>query len=89
MHFFYDSIDHDSTQRIEQLTRLIYELRENRKALLARHQVEDEAELLAAIHAGRLAEHPAYDDYLGLHAVRSLRENLRAELAESLKEANR
>lgn len=89
MHIFYDHIDGDEAQRIEQMTRLVYELRENCKALLARHQVDDAEELLAAIRAGRIAEHPAYDDYLGLHALQGLRESLRSDLAELLKEVNR
>lgn len=88
MNIFYDKVNPEDAEQIEQLTRLAYEVREGRKSLLKLYQVEDEAALLAAIRGGQVAEHPAYDHYLGLQTLNQLRDGLRAELAELLKKVN-
>jgi hypothetical protein len=58
----------------------LYRLREGRKALLSRYGVEDEAQLLAKIRSGEIAEHPAYDHYLGALTMEQGRMQLREEL---------
>lgn len=74
---------------IDRLTRLGYELRENRKRLLARYGVEDEAALLGRIRSGALAEHPAYEHYLSARVLEASRLSLRAQLAALLAEGRR
>lgn len=86
---FFDYVDFDTATEIEQLSRLTYELRENRRTILDLHGVEDEAALLQRIQAGELAEHPAYEHYLAARILADTRETARAALAERMKEANR
>lgn len=86
MHKFYDGLDPEAAEHIEQLSRLMYEVRENRARLLERYGATDEEGLLELIGSGRLAEHPAYEDYLSIRILTSLREAVRAELAGLLKE---
>lgn len=58
----------------------LYRLREGRKALLSRYGVAEEPELLAKIRDGEIAEHPAYDHYLGALIMEQGRMQLREEL---------
>ncbi|MDA8128805.1 MAG: hypothetical protein M0Z73_08945 [Betaproteobacteria bacterium] len=85
---FFDYVDFDTATEIEQLSRLTYELRENRRTILDLHGVEDETALLQRIQAGELAEHPAYEHYLAARILADTRETARASLTERLKEAN-
>jgi len=84
---FFDRLDLDDAERIERLSRLAYELRENGKALLDRHGAETPAMLLESIKAGVCAEHPAYEDYLGAQTIEELRQAVREELALAMREA--
>ena len=84
---FFDRLDMDDAERIEQLSRLMYELRTNLKVLLDRHGAVDPADLLAKILACRCDEHPAYEDYLGAQMIEAYRETVREELALLLREA--
>lgn len=86
---FYDSFEPDDAVELEQLSRLIYELRENRDAILERYGVADEIALLEGIYTGKLPEHPTYEHYLGARILRDTRETVRALLAECLKEIGR
>lgn len=85
---FFEHIEFETATQIEQLSRLAYELRENRNAILEHHGAEDEATLLQRIQAGEVAEHPAYEHYLAARILADTRESVRAALAERLKEAN-
>lgn len=87
MESFFKNIPYADAQQIEQASRLIYELRENRLARLRAYQAADEAELLARIKDGQLAEHPAYDHYLSARILADTRETLRRELANNLQPA--
>lgn len=85
---FFENLDPDTAEEIEQLSRLVYELRENRNTVLQMHGAEDEAALLQRIQHGAVAEHPAYEHYLAARILADTRETVRAVLAERLTEAN-
>ncbi|MEW5889237.1 MAG: hypothetical protein AB1768_09315 [Pseudomonadota bacterium] len=86
MHKFYDNLPLEAAEHIEQLSRLMYELRENRARLLEQYGSRDEDGLLDLIRAGRLEEHPAYEHYLSARVLAETRDAIRAELADLLKE---
>jgi hypothetical protein len=86
---FFENLDPDTAEEIEQLSRLVYELRENRNTVLETLGAEDEAALLQQIASGAAAEHPAYEHYLSARILADTRETVRAVLAERLAEANR
>jgi len=85
---FFENLDPDTAEEIEQLSRLVYELRENRNTVLQMHGAEDEAALLQRIQNGAVAEHPAYEHYLAARILAGTRETVRVVLAERLTEAN-
>lgn len=84
---FFERMDPDEAAELEQLSRLMYELRENRDAILKTYRVADEIALLELIYSGRVAEHPAYEHYLGARILHDTRETVRAMLSECMKEA--
>ncbi len=86
---FYQNLPLESAQRIEQLARLIFELRESRAGLLRRYGVEDEAALLELIRSARLPEHPAYEHYLGARVIAETRKAIRGELKALLEGVRR
>lgn len=77
---FYDQLPLDTAQQIEPLSWLSYQLRENRKALLAHYSVDSAQALLVRIESGELAEHPAYEHYLSLFVLEQQREATREQL---------
>jgi hypothetical protein len=77
---YFERLPVDAATEIEELSRLAYELRENRRGLLGRHAAEDEAALLHRIVAGELPEHPAYEHYLGALALADARNEVLDEL---------
>ena len=85
---FFENLDPDTAEEIEQLSRLVFELRENRNTVLKAHGADDEAVLLQRIQGGAVAEHPAYEHYLAARILADTRETVRAVLAERLAEAN-
>jgi len=86
---FFENLDPDVAAELELLSRLTYELRENRNAILEPYGAEDEAALLQHIQSGTVAEHPAYEHYLAARILAETRETARAVLAERLKDAAR
>ena len=86
---FYENIEPSDATQLEQLSRLIYELRENRDAILSANGVADEAALLERIRTGEAAEHPAYEHYLSARILAETRETVRAVMTECLREARR
>jgi hypothetical protein len=86
---FYRNLAHDKALEIEALSRLAYELREHRNAVLAQYGASDEADLLGQISSGALAEHPAYEHYLAARVLEQTRDSARALMAEKLAEAAR
>ena len=87
MENFFKGIRLEDAQQIEQAARLVYELRENRAALLKPYGVTDEAELLVRIQDGSVPEHPAYDHYLSARILAETRETVRTEMASLVKPA--
>lgn len=86
---FFENLEYDAATELELLSRLIYELRENRNAVLKPYGAEDEAALLRRIQAGAVAEHPAYEHYLAARILADTRETIRAMAGEHLKKAQR
>ncbi len=86
---FFENLDPDAATEIDQLSRLLYELRENRALVLMQHGAKDEADLLARIESGAVAEHPAYEHYLAARILHDTRETVREVLAERTQEVNR
>lgn len=77
---FYDKMPFETAAHMEQLSRLMYELRENHAQVLTQYGIADEAALLEYIRDGRIAEHPAYEHYLGARILAASRDAVRAEL---------
>ena len=77
---FYDHLSPEQAARLDRLAWLQLGLRDSRAQLLARYGAADEAALLDMIHSGAVAEHPAYQDYLGSLTIAATRERIRAEL---------
>ena len=86
---FFENLDYDTAEEIQQLSRLMYELRDNYASVLKLHDAEDETALLLQIQNGTTAEHPGYEHYLAAKILADTRETVRTVLSESLKEANR
>lgn len=86
---FFETVPFEMATEIEQLSKLTYELRENRKTILQFHDVADEAALLQKIQTGAAAEHPAYEHYLAARILADTRETARSALTDILKVANR
>lgn len=81
---FFHNVPSEAAVQMDALSRLIYDLREDRKLLLKQYDAADEAELLAKITSGEVAEHPAYDHYLGAKMLADTRETIREQLRELL-----
>lgn len=86
---FFANVKPEQAVEIEQLSQLIYELRQARNAVLNYHGVGDEAALLRQIETGQVDEHPAYEHYLAARILENTRETARALAAERLKEINK
>lgn len=79
--FFYN-VPSEAAVQIEALSRLLYELRENRKDILRNYRAEDEEMLLAMIAEGKVDEHPAYEHYLSAKTLLATREIIREQLRD-------
>lgn len=84
---FYDELDLDTVDQVEALSRLAYELRENRKRVLDGYGCAESAELLAAIETGRVDEHPGYEAYLAARILEDTRAAARDSMAALIAEA--
>lgn len=79
---FLYNVPTEAARQIDELSCLLYEMREDRKRILAQYEVEEEADMLKAIVAGKVAEHPAYEHYLVVKLLTETREALREQLRE-------
>jgi hypothetical protein len=86
---FFEHLDPDAATELDQLSQLIYELRENRNAVLMAHGAVDESALLQRIQTGAVPEHPAYEHYLAVRILADTLETARAAVAERLKAVQR
>lgn len=86
---FFKDLEHDRALEIERLSRLTFELRENRNAVLAPYGLVHEAALLDRITSGAVPEHPAYEHYLAARILDETRESARMLLSERLRGARR
>lgn len=77
---FFEKLPFEAALQMEQLSRLTFELRENRKRLLQPYAVESEEALLALVCSGAVAEHPGYDHYLGARILSAIQETVRNQL---------
>lgn len=89
MNPIYDSLPPERALEIEQIARLMYETRENRRKVLDAAGAADEQSLLAAIASGDVAEHPSYEHYLAARILADTHEAAREAMSQHLKEANR
>jgi hypothetical protein len=85
---FFENLDPEEAAEIDLLSKLAYELRDNRTAVLNPYGVEDEAVLLQKIQTGAVDEHPAYEHYLAARILADTRETIRTIVGERLKKAN-
>jgi hypothetical protein len=76
------AFDSDTLQYLYAKT--LYALRESRKAMLRQYGLASEAALLELISAGSIAEHPAYEHYLGALIIEQTRNHIRAQATEQL-----
>ncbi|MBV8646128.1 hypothetical protein [Paludibacterium sp.] len=81
---FFRNTPHETAQEIDALSRLAYDLREDRKRILAQYGADDETALLARIAAGEVAEHPAYEHYLSAKSLADTRQATREQLRDLL-----
>lgn len=86
---FFENLEPETADEIDQLSRLLYELRENHRAILQSYGADSDAALLRQIQDGTAAEHPAYEHCLAARILAETRETVRALLGERLKEINR
>lgn len=84
MEEFFKDVPFDAALDIEAAGKAIYDLREQRGAILARLGVDDEATLLERLSRGELTEHPGYEHYLSASILNATREALRQQLASAL-----
>ncbi|SMF01361.1 hypothetical protein [Pseudogulbenkiania subflava] len=84
---FFRDVDTPLADEIDGLSKLMYQLRESRREILTRYAVDSEEALLDAIHGARLAEHPAYDDYLSARQLQQQFLAVRDEMTLSLEKA--
>ncbi len=77
---FFEHIPYEQATQLESLSRLAYELRENRKLILQKHGVAEETELRERIVSGAVDEHGSYEDYLSAKILEQAKEAVREEL---------
>lgn len=83
---YYERLPLPGAEQLEQLSRLLFELRENRKAVLRRHGVDSEEALLNLVREQAITEHPGYDDYLGACILDATREVVRSQMQAAVVE---
>lgn len=77
---FFEQLPLDAAEQMELLSRLVFDLRENRKQMLQQHGVTSEDDLLDLVHAGAVSEHPGYDHYLAARVLATTQQVMRNQL---------
>lgn len=85
---FYENLAPEDVATLDRLSALLIELRESHLALLARYTVASEDELFERLRAGKLAEHTAYEDYLGARIIASTRAAIRSQMRDYMLQIN-
>lgn len=89
MDSFYDNIPADAALEIEELSRLMYEIRVARDQLLSQLGADNVEHALQRLENGELAEHPHYEHYLSSRILTDLILDVRAQLSERVAQSNR
>ncbi len=89
MNSIYDAMPPDAATEVQLLARLIYETRENRRAVLEAAGADSADALLEHIAQGTIAEHPAYEHYLAARILADTHDAAREAMTQMLKEVNR
>lgn len=84
---YFDQLDPRDAMELEQLSRVLFELREHRADILGAYGVADEIALLERLYAGTLPEHPGYEHYLSARILADTRDSVRALVEDCLREA--
>ncbi|MHB0990037.1 MAG: hypothetical protein ACYC3O_04050 [Burkholderiales bacterium] len=85
MSYFFENISHEDAEHIDRMTKLAFELRENRLLVLEGYGAADEAQLKLAILDGAAAEHPAYEAYLSASILNLTKAAIRSDLDSYLR----
>lgn len=83
-----DALPPEEALGLSLLARLMYESREHRRMVLAAVGATDEADLLARIRSGEVAEHPAYEHYLAARILADTQQAARHAMTDVLQEVN-
>ncbi len=86
MESFYQNLPPEAATEIEQIARLMYDVRSARDEVLARLGAADDAQALQCIVSGELPEHPGYEHYLSARILADLHGQVRADLAARIAE---
>jgi len=89
MDSFYQNMPPEAAAEIEQLARLMYEVRSARDEVLCRLGAADATQALDCIVSGELPEHPGYEHYLSARILADLHGQVRADLAAQIEEARK
>jgi hypothetical protein len=84
----YEALPPDVAAEVQQLSRLVYESREHRRAVLEAAGAGSPEELLGRIVRAEVDEHPGYEHYLAARILGDTHELARSLMAQALKEAN-
>lgn len=81
---FFQNVPSEAAQQIDSLSRILYDLREDRKRILSAYGVTEEDRLLAMIAEGEVGEHPAYDHYIAAKTLAQTRTTIWEQLRDVL-----
>lgn len=84
----YEALPPDVAAEVQQLSRLVYESREHRRAVLDATGAGSADELLERVARAEVAEHPGYEHYLAARILGDTHDIARSLMAQALKEAN-
>ncbi len=83
----YSTIPPEDAMELEQIARLLYEVRAARDDTPHRLGAADAPQALDCIRRGELPEHPSYEHYLSARILTDLGIQVRADLAARIEES--